>query len=41
MPTVDIGRSFRTRVIAFERSFYKHSDMEAARFLDTDLVKKV
>lgn len=41
LPVVDIWKSFWTKVIAFERSFYKGSSMEAARFLNLDLVKKV
>lgn len=41
LPVVDTGNSFWTKVIAFERSFYKWTDIEAARFLKSDLVKKV
>lgn len=41
LPVVDIGNSFWTKVIAFERSFYKGTDIEAARFLKSKLVKKI
>jgi len=41
IPVVDIWNSFWTKVIAFERSFYKWTDIEAARFLKTSLVNKV
>lgn len=41
IPVVDTWSSFWTKVIAFERSFYKWTNIEAARFLDWDLVKKV
>lgn len=41
MPVVDVWRSFWTKVIAFERSFYKWTSMEAARFLLTNLVRQV
>jgi len=41
IPVVDTWSSFWTKVIAFERSFYKWTNIEAARFLDLGLVKKV
>lgn len=41
IPVVDTWKSFWTKVIAYERSFYKWTDVEAARFLKADLVKKV
>jgi len=41
IPVVDIWKSFWVKVIAFERSFYKNTNIEAARFLRKDLVKKV
>lgn len=41
LPVIDTGSSFWTKVIAFERSFYKWTEIEAARFLKSDLVRKV
>jgi len=41
IPVVDIWNSFWVKVIAFERSFYKNTNIEAARFLRKDLVEKV
>lgn len=41
IPVVDTWSSFWTRVIAYERSFYKGTSMEAARFLRADLVRQV
>jgi glycosyltransferase involved in cell wall biosynthesis len=41
IPVVDIWKSFWVNVIAFERSFYKNTNIEAARFLKKELVKKV
>ena len=41
IPVKDIWNPFWVRVIAFERTFYKWTHMEAARFLRKDLVEKV
>lgn len=41
LPVVDVGKSFWTKVITFERSFYENTYMEAARFLKAELVRKV
>lgn len=41
IPVIDIWSSYWTQVIAFERSFYKWSSMEAARFLRKSLVDQV
>ena len=41
IPVVDTGSSFWVQVIAYERTFYKWSVMEAARFLRRDSVIEV
>jgi hypothetical protein len=41
IPVIDTWKSFWTKVIAFERSFYKWTNIEAARFLKWSLVKQV
>jgi len=41
IPVKDIWDPFWVKVIAFERTFHKWSQMEAARFLKKDLVEKV
>lgn len=41
IPVVDTWNSFWVDVIAYERSFYKNTNIEAARFLIKDLVEKV
>ena len=41
IPVKDIWSSFWVKVIAFERTFYKWTQIEAARFLRKDLVEKV
>ena len=41
IPVIDTWSSYWTQVIAFERSFYQWTNMEAARFLKKSLVEQV